>query len=636
MVRTKKLFGIILSIFLLMTLAAGVASAAKPTESTFLVVVSGNTPLTAAMQSARDAGLTVRHTFPPDAFIVVSRSAAVPSISGATVFHSPADVPPEASATAQLAAQAWRELSAPRVTARTAAALDSRPLHAGDFADAFIPAEPPARQLLSVSATDPRPGYTESSQFLAGSIAVGIVFPESNGATDPSTEDWTSAEISQVAAEVASALNWWEQRNPAANISVVYDVGSPVATSVEPISRPYSDQQIWIAETMTAMGYSGTSYFDQVRQYNDHLRQTFGTDWAFTIFVANSANDSDNRFSDGHFAYAYLGGPFMVMTSGNNGYGIGNMDAVAAHEMGHIFRALDQYASANVSCTAVSGYLQVENQNSQQGCASDVPSIMRGQITPFANGDIDEYAAGQIGWADGNANGVPDAVDAGLRVSGIVTTTNTATNVFTVTARAEETPFPSPKYRDVLINSLTAINFAVDGGAWQAAQPTDDTIDNYFEDFSFTTGPLAPGTHTISVQTVDNFGKINTATLTTVTVTGTEPVDTQFAPPTNRTLSPSAATAVDGSAVQLETGVIVGVEYRVDGGTWQAAQPADGNFDSASEGFTIALDTANLSPGSHTLEARAQDNVGNVDLTPASMSVAVQGAYSIFLPLIVR
>lgn len=417
---------------------------------------------------------------------------------------------------------------------------------------------------------------------------------------------------------------------------MVYDVGSPVPTAVEPISRPYTDQQLWITDAMTAMGFEGYSYFDRVRAYNDYLRQTYGTDWAFTIFVVDSSADADNRFSDGHFAYAYLGGPFMVMTSGNNGYGIGNMDAVAAHEIGHIFRALDQYATANVACDAVSGYLQIENQNSQQGCASDVPSIMRGQISPFANAQIDDFARGQLGWADGNGNGVLDVVDAGLSVSGVTTATNISTTVFTVTGRVEETPFPSPKYRAVLINSLTTVNFAVDGGAWQAAQPVDGAFDDYAEDFTLTTGTLSPGTHTITLQTVDDFGVRHEQVLATVTVPGTEPVETTFASPSPRLLTQSAADAVDGSAIARVAGVIVGVEYRLDGGAWQTAQPADGAFDSPSESFVIALDTTGLALGNHTLEARAIDSLGNVDTTPAVMTVAVQGQFQVFLPLVVR
>ena len=60
---------------------------------------------------------------------------------------------------------------------------------------------------------------------------------------------------------------------------------------------------------MNALGYSAASYFTQTRDYINDLRTTHQTDWAFAIFVVDSSSDSDNRFADGLFAYAYLGGP---------------------------------------------------------------------------------------------------------------------------------------------------------------------------------------------------------------------------------------------------------------------------------------------------------------------------------------
>jgi hypothetical protein len=58
---------------------------------------------------------------------------------------------------------------------------------------------------------------------------------------------------------------------------------------------------------MGALGYKSSSYFTRVRDYNNALRATYQTDWAFTVFVVDSSADGDNHFSDGYFAYAYLG-----------------------------------------------------------------------------------------------------------------------------------------------------------------------------------------------------------------------------------------------------------------------------------------------------------------------------------------
>jgi hypothetical protein len=273
------------------------------------------------------------------------------------------------------------------------------------------------KEARSPLISPPFPAITKPASLMAGSVAVGIILVESDGTVDPSTENWTDDEKQRVFSEIVGALHWWAELEPRANLSFVYDdhFTQPLATGVEPISRPYLHQQYWIADTMGALGYGAYSYFSRVRDYNNHLRQIFDTDWAFTIFVVNSFADSDNRFSDGYFAYAYLGGPFMVMTYGNDSYGPSNMDAVAAHEMGHIFLALDQYYNATQPCDRRAGYLDVPNQNSQYGpCASNETSIMRGQIYPFYARSIDSYAAGQLGWRDSDGDNVLDPLDVNL------------------------------------------------------------------------------------------------------------------------------------------------------------------------------------------------------------------------------
>ncbi len=98
---------------------------------------------------------------------------------------------------------------------------------------------------------------------------------------------------------------------------------------------------------MSNLGYTTGDYLEKVYAYKNDLRNQYQTDWAFTIFVVDSSADLDGKFADGkYFAYAYLGGPFMVMTYDNNGWGIEDMDRVTAHETGHIFMAGDQYGSA--------------------------------------------------------------------------------------------------------------------------------------------------------------------------------------------------------------------------------------------------------------------------------------------------
>jgi hypothetical protein len=507
----------------------------------------------------------------------------------------------------------------------------------GDLAEqehAFIAPDLPPGDALSLAAGGSvTPGYYQTSEYMAGSVAVGIILVESNGSLDPSTEDWTNDEKQLVFSEIVAALNWWAGREPRANLSFVYDdhFSNPLPTRVEPITRPYFDQQYWIADAMTALGYSASSYFTQVRDYNNALRAAYQTDWAFTIFVVDSSNDADNYFSGGYFAYAYLGGPFMVMTYGNNGYGPHNMDAVAAHEIGHIFQALDQYSSARQSCTRRSGYLDIENQNSLYGaCASNVTSIMRGQTYPYAVKAVDAYAAGQVGWRDSDGDNILDPLDTALPVT--IETISQGDDYITVSGTANIIPYPSPSRTSVTINTLVNVQYRLDGGAWQSATAADGSFDATTEGYHFMATSLRPGLHTLDVAALDSAGNISDS-YATRTITVLDPIDgglnTELYPVTG-----GAASIVEGVAYHLQDGLVAQVECRISGDLWQPASPKDGLFDSDYEPFMVAIDPNMVEPGTHLIEARASDAEGRVEVNFASQEIEISRVSTTFLPLL--
>jgi len=514
--------------------------------------------------------------------------------------------------------------------------------------DAMVPPPPEGPQLLA-STNDPTPGYAEASEYFIGRVAVGIVLPESDGGVDPSTEDWTEDERALVLSEITAALGWWADLEPNAHLTFVYDDGTaaPTTTSYEPISRRYSDQSLWITEVMGKKGYTGYSYFDQVRRYNDALRDAYDTDWAFTIFVVDSSNDNDNRFSDGYFAYAYLGGPFTVMTYGNNGYGPHNMDAVAAHEIGHIFLALDQYYSAHQPCTRKSGYLGMENQNSQYGdCASNMSSIMRGQTWPYRDGAIDEYARGQIGWRDSDGDGILDPVDTMLSVTSADYVADAEhPNVLTFTGGVQDDPYPSPLRRSTIINTIERVQYRVAGGEWADAEPTDGAFDTREEGFTFTTPLLPTGELDVDLRVLDSAG--NELIQPVVTVSVVDPVDAIL----DTTLTRLAARVLSWQAPSEESthppaiiysgqgtsavSYIAGAYYRVDSDPWQPVVATDGAFDESQEDFTFTVDLTALSPGVHQIQAYSVDGEGNTETSPASDSFLVQPQTQyVFLPLV--
>ncbi len=171
------------------------------------------------------------------------------------------------------------------------------------------------------------------------------------------------------------------------------------ATSYEPINRPSSDEGLWINQIMTNLGYTSGSYYNKVDSLNTWLISYASADEAYSIFVVNDAHDADSSFSDGKFAYAYRGGPFMVLTYGVDNYGIEWMDPNVAHETGHIFWSWDEYASS--SCTCSQSYNGAYNQNCENGCLDHVSCIMRGGVDPYVRNSICDCTKGQIGWGSG-------------------------------------------------------------------------------------------------------------------------------------------------------------------------------------------------------------------------------------------
>lgn len=243
----------------------------------------------------------------------------------------------------------------------------------------------------------------DTSLYLIGSVSVNVVFVESDGSIDPNVYNWTDETRETFSEAAQSGMQWWSNMN--SNAHVTYQVISEtIETGYEPTLRDIGSQYFWISEVMSKTGIDGYNILDMVGEYNIRKRNQTGLQWSFTIFAVNG-----ELFSDYRYAMAFINGPYMVVSSLDSGFF--STESIIAHETGHIFGALDQYREAGTACNAASGYLNVETQNSEQeGCLSDVPSIMRG-YDAYYNNQLDPYAAGQVGWMDSDGDGVLDPVD---------------------------------------------------------------------------------------------------------------------------------------------------------------------------------------------------------------------------------
>lgn len=370
-------------------------------------------------------------------------------------------------------------------------------------------------------------GPNDTSEFMLGNVAITIILPESDGSIDAETESWTNVDVAngitdrpqKVKNEIINALNWWVlreslQRPPASLLSFTLDPSSPRRriTGYEPIRHPSTDENLWISDILTKMGYVAGNAWQKVRQFDLDQISDFGADWAVTIFVCDSLNDWDGQFTDGAFAYSYLGGPWLTMTYDNNSYTIHNMDAVCAHESGHSFYTLDEYPAGSgtpADCHELSGYLGTENLNSLYDpsmtgtCDANYGCIMRGGTSAFIRGQLCKYSASHLGWGDEDGDGIYEILDfcprAELNPAQENPTADTRPTFFGrawIDLSTDVLPNNNPQDpgNDLTINTITKVEYRYQNlaagapSAWLGCDPDDGAFDGIEERYHFTVG----------------------------------------------------------------------------------------------------------------------------------------------------
>jgi len=205
-----------------------------------------------------------------------------------------------------------------------------------------------------------------TSARLTGKVAVGIIIVEGP------TKDlqFSAAERVKVISEVQNGLSWLGAQNPAAAVSWSYDIRI-VRLNKKPGAGNLSFGQKeahWRDPAMQQLGYP--TGMNGVRQYVEDNRGRLKTNWTYCGFFT--------KYPVGHFAYASIGGPRLVMHYDNDGWGPDNIDRVFAHETGHIFGAPDEYASACSSSGGQWGYYKKPNGNCAATNPNSVDCIMKG------------------------------------------------------------------------------------------------------------------------------------------------------------------------------------------------------------------------------------------------------------------
>jgi hypothetical protein len=237
----------------------------------------------------------------------------------------------------------------------------------------------------------------QNSEFMIGTVLVNIVLPESM----TGSEDWTDEEIAAALSDLARGCQDYQQHALWTDLTFIYNHKDfhRVPVSLEPIEGDWNSDPIWISQAMSNLGYPSGDDMMRTHEFNNETRTQFGADWVFTAYVVDASVNECWQGSAGQYAaYAYLGGPYLVVSYPSCGYGTGiGFSKVFIHEMSHIFWALDEYASAEQSCNDRSGYLSYANRNTLfNPCQETVSCIMQSglQESPLP---VCYYTRGQVG-----------------------------------------------------------------------------------------------------------------------------------------------------------------------------------------------------------------------------------------------
>jgi hypothetical protein len=322
----------------------------------------------------------------------------------------------------------------------------------------------------------------DTGEFMLGTVAVTPVLFESDGSLDPNLENWTTAEINQVLSNMREGLQWWvdtlEGMESVHTLEFRVDetfARNPVPTPYEPITRRSDNYTEYVGKFMVDQGYANSALTleDAVRSFNHDQRVKLGTDWAFTIFIVDSSNDSDGMFDlRGSFpqAFAFAGGAFFVTPSGRPA-------STYAHETGHMFWARDEYPDSG-RWEERRGYYNSQNANAVDGAPAGFvqqPSIMSAGLILQQAYNARTSAAptlAQLGWVDSDGDGIFDVLDVPLKLE-VSAVYRATTQTLEVRGQAAAVPLrninSSGLRNDITLNRVSRIEYRVDAGPWLIA-----------------------------------------------------------------------------------------------------------------------------------------------------------------------
>ena len=347
--------------------------------------------------------------------------------------------------------------------------------------------------------------WKDTNELMLGDVYVTVVFFESTGEIDPSSEDWTLEEIDEVKTKIAEGLNWWEdlldRQESQHDVNFIVDytyADSPIPTPYEPISRDTGDLDLWATSFLDAVNAdTESSVRTDLLRFNHGQRVAHNTDWAFNIFVVNNLSERSS-FPNGRTAYVVR--PYVVT-------GAAYSARTLAHEVGHIFYALDEYAGGR-SYNDRRGYYNTQNLNGSDDNpdpSARVPSITaRGSLRSTA---YDEHVSSpsslaMIGWLDSDQDGVFDVLDVPLSLTGFGWYDHTASTYRfhgNSEVRSLSNLNPSGLGNDITLNQVKLVQYRINGDDW-----TDLPIASGFQVSLDLAIPVFEDFESVEIRTIGN------------------------------------------------------------------------------------------------------------------------------------
>ena len=317
-----------------------------------------------------------------------------------------------------------------------------------------------------------------NNQFLAGKVAISVVFVESDGSIDPNQDDWTQQERDFAMQTVKDMEDRFVELAPAqAELQFIRNPAMnpiTVTTGYEPVAKHHTDHRDngqmaeWTADVFEKLGSPklGSDWGSvqrQARKLNVQIRNSLNAD--FSIFILCMAGPTPYSMAFGEWASNGGAGGF---TPTHRYY----HKAVFMHELAHCFGANHCHQGSVLGgLPGPGGFLGYDSGSSSPPCIMGSFGPPSGDQLCWFN-HIPQGTQGQVGWTDLDQDGILDLLDTRpeieFRTSGMVASDGLRHKLY---------GGPKLAFRQRIASARARVK----GGSWKPLAAVDGAFDSALE-----------------------------------------------------------------------------------------------------------------------------------------------------------